>query len=107
MLGMLRRGEGARRLGGFRAAHPEIVERTGVLKTVGDDVVLPHDGPAVERNGTVVGNNVVIKDDSIIKDSIIWDNVIIGKNVNLNSTIVDIKVPHKLSVYNGILFNTK
>lgn len=58
-------------------------------------------------NGTVIGNNVTIKDGSIIKESIIWDNVIIGKNVSLNSTIVDINVPQKLSVYNGILFNTK
>jgi len=58
-------------------------------------------------NGTVIGNNVTIKDGSIIKESIIWDNVTIGKNVSLNSTIVDINVPQKLSVYNGILFNTK
>ena len=58
-------------------------------------------------NGTVIGNNVVIKDGAIIKDSIIWDNAIIGKNVSLNSTIVDINVPQKLSVYKGILFNTK
>ena len=58
-------------------------------------------------NGTVIGNNVTIKDGSIIKDSIIWDNVVIGKNVSLNSTIVDMNVPQKLSVYKGILFNTK
>jgi len=58
-------------------------------------------------NGTVIGNNVTIKAGSIIKESIIWDNVTIGKNVSLNSTIVDMNVPQKLSVYNGILFNTK
>jgi len=58
-------------------------------------------------NGTVIGNNVTIKDGSIIKESIIWDNVSIGKNVSLNSTIVDMNVPQKLSVYKGILFNTK
>ena len=58
-------------------------------------------------NGTVIGNNVTIKDGTIIKESIIWDNVTIGKNVSLNSTIVDINVPQKLSVYKGILFNTK
>ncbi len=56
-------------------------------------------------NGTVIGNNVQIQDDAIIKDSVIWDNVIIGKHARLYSSIVNIKVPNKLSVYNGLLFN--
>ncbi len=56
-------------------------------------------------NGTVIGNNVQIQDDAIIKDSIIWDNVVIGKNSRLYSSIVNIKVPNRLSVYNGLLFN--
>ena len=56
-------------------------------------------------NGTVIGNNVQIQDDAIIKDSIIWDNVVIGKYARLYSSIVNIKVPNRLSVYNGLLFN--
>ena len=56
-------------------------------------------------NGTVIGNNVKIQDDAIIKDSIIWDNVIVGKNTKLYSSIINIKVPNKLSLYNGLLFN--
>ena len=56
-------------------------------------------------NGTVIGNNVQIQDDAIIKDSIIWVNVVIGKHARLYSSIVYIKVPNRLSVYNGLLFN--
>lgn len=56
-------------------------------------------------NGTVIGNNVQIKNDTIIKDSIIWDNTIIGAHAILCSSIIAIKVPNKLSVYNGLLFN--
>ena len=56
-------------------------------------------------NGTVIGNNVQIQDDAVIKDSIIWDNVVIGKHARLYSSIVNIKVPNRLSVYNGLLFN--
>lgn len=55
--------------------------------------------------GTVIGNNVVIQDDAIIKDSVIWDNVTIGKHARLYSSIINIKVPNRLSVYNGLLFN--
>jgi len=58
-------------------------------------------------NGTVVGNNVQIQDDVIIKDSVIWDNTIIGKNAKLYSSIIGTKVPSKLSVYNGLLFDIK
>lgn len=55
-------------------------------------------------NGTIIGNNVKIKDDVIIKDSIIWDNIVIGKNARLCSSVIGTKVPDKLSVYNGLLF---
>lgn len=58
-------------------------------------------------NGTVIGNNVRIQDDAIIKDSIVWDNIVIGKSAKLYSCIVGMKVPGKMSVYNGLLFNTK
>ena len=56
-------------------------------------------------SGTIIGNNVQIQDDAIIKDSIIWDNVVIGKYAKLYSSIINIKVPNKLSVYNGLLFD--
>ena len=56
-------------------------------------------------SGTIIGNNVQIQDDAIIKDSIIWDNVVIGKHAKLYSSIINIKVPNKLSVYNGLLFD--
>ena len=58
-------------------------------------------------NGTVIGNNVVIKDDVIIKDSILWDNVVVGNEAKLYSSIININVPKKLSVYNGLLFDIK
>jgi len=61
----------------------------------------------VVDNGTVIGNNVQIQDDAIIKDSVIWDNTIIGKSARLCSSIIGIKVPSRLSVYNGLLFNIK
>lgn len=61
----------------------------------------------VVDNGTVIGNNVVIKDNSIVKDSILWDNVVVGSSAKLYSSIININVPNKLSVYNGILFNIK
>lgn len=56
-------------------------------------------------NGTVIGDNVQIQDDTIIKDSIIWSNTIIGKHARLCSSIIGTKVPSRLSVYNGLLFN--
>ncbi len=58
-------------------------------------------------NGTIIGDNVKIQNDAIIKDSIIWSNTVIGKNVKLHSSIISTKVPSKLSVYNGLLFNIK
>jgi mannose-1-phosphate guanylyltransferase/phosphomannomutase len=58
-------------------------------------------------NGTVIGNNVQIQDDAIIKDSVIWDNVLIGKYARLYSSIINIKVPNRLCVYNGLLFNIR
>ena len=58
-------------------------------------------------NGTVIGDNVTIQDDAVIKDSIIWNNIVIGKNSRLYSSIIGTKVPGKLSVYNGLLFNIR
>ncbi len=58
-------------------------------------------------NGTVIGDNVKIQDDAVIKDSIIWNNIVIGKNARLYSSIIGTKVPGRLSVYNGLLFNIK
>lgn len=58
-------------------------------------------------NGTVIGNNVVVQDDAIIKDSIIWDNTVVGKSARLCSSVIGTKVPSRLSVYNGLLFNIK
>ncbi len=56
-------------------------------------------------NGTVIGDNVQIQDDAIIKDSVIWSKTIIGKQAKLYSSIIGTKVPSRLSVYNGLLFN--
>ena len=56
-------------------------------------------------NGTVIGDNVQIQDDAIIKDSVIWSKTIIGKQAKLCSSIIGTKVPSRLSVYNGLLFN--
>lgn len=58
-------------------------------------------------NGTVIGDNVKIQNDAIIKDSIIWNNTVIGKQARLCSSIIGIKVPSNLSVYNGLLFNIR
>ncbi len=58
-------------------------------------------------NGTVIGDNVKIANDAVIKDSIIWSNAVIGKQARLCSTIIGIKVPSRLSVYNGLLFNIR
>jgi len=56
-------------------------------------------------DGTVIGDNVKIHEGAIIKDSIIWCNVSVGREVKLYSSVIGTKVPNKLSVYNGLLFN--
>lgn len=61
----------------------------------------------VVDNGTIIGNNVIIKDDVIIKDSILLDNVVVNNEAKLHSSIVNIDVPKKLSVYNGLLFDIR
>ncbi len=58
-------------------------------------------------NGTVIGDNVKIQNDAIIKDSIIWNNTVIGKKARLCSSIIGVKAPSNLSVYNGLLFNIR
>ena len=52
--------EGARRIGGFRPADPEIIEGTRKLQAVGNHMVLPLDRPFVEREGTAVADGQLV-----------------------------------------------
>ena len=57
--------------------------------------------------GTVIGDDVQIQDNAIIKDSVIFNKTVVCKQTRLYSSIIGTKVPSKLSVYNGLLFNIK
>ena len=55
--------------------------------------------------GTVIGDDVQIQDNAIIKDSVILNKIVVCKQARLYSSIIGTKVPSRLSIYNGLLFD--
>jgi mannose-1-phosphate guanylyltransferase/phosphomannomutase len=103
------------KINGKKIKNTEVIMDTGsefdkTVKFIGKSVIGKNckiGTNVVIDNGTVIGDNVKIQNDAIIKDSIIWNNTVIGKKARLCSSIIGVKVPSNLSVYNGLLFNIR
>ncbi|MEA5001355.1 MAG: NDP-sugar synthase [Endomicrobiaceae bacterium] len=103
------------KINGKKIKNTEVIMDTGsefdkTVKFIGKSVIGKNckiGKNVVIDNGTVIGDNVKIQNDAIIKDSIIWNNTVIGKKARLCSSIIGVKVPSNLSVYNGLLFNIR
>lgn len=103
------------KINGKKIKNNEVIMDTGsefdkTVKFIGKSVIGKNckiGKNVVIDNGTVIGDNVKIQNDAIIKDSIIWNNTVIGKKARLCSSIIGVKVPSNLSVYNGLLFNIR
>lgn len=103
------------KINGKKIKNTEVIMDTGsefdkTVKFIGKSVIGKNckiGKNVVIDNGTVIGDNVKIQNDAIIKDSIIWNNTVIGKKARLCSSIIGVKAPSNLSVYNGLLFNIR